>query len=113
MNHEQLALWLQGMFEYRDVQNISHKECREMLQGIKDHVALTFKKVTPPAKVEDKPLEYGKSLKDILERHPIKPVEVKPIWPGYSPHPAVPLPYSPQDKFWLDQEKKSGLTVMC
>lgn len=121
MNATQLAVWLQGMFEYRDVSSIGHQECRNMLQGIKDHVALVFEKVTPAntwenvsgsAKAENnaepeaepkaKPKE---SVADILKRHKINPVF--PQQP-YNPFPGYPLPYAPSpnplepNKFWIN-----------
>ncbi len=108
MTPEQLVIWIHGMLEYRHIGEIAGEEALEMLQGIKDHVALQFKKVTPPVKPKE---EKKDSLDDILKRHVIKPVY--PQQP-YAPFPGTPLPYSPKDKFWLDSPGTGGpMTVTC
>lgn len=124
MNAEQFAMWAQGMLEYRKIMNggISHQEALEMLQGIKDHVALVFNKVTPELpkeeypKIENRPINWEK-LKEHMKPHSDRLPESVPlpknpwvipqdVWPGKV------APYQPPapGPFWLHPEKN---TVMC
>lgn len=98
MSYEQLVIWLHGMLELRDVSKISHEEAKVMLQGIKDHVALNFLKVTPKlgadetiAKPKDKPIG-GKSLAELMKEYTVDRKIDPKVWPQ---SPFTPLPYYP------------------
>src|SRR4051812_1435415 len=118
MNTEQLALWLQGMLEYRDVGSISGSEALKMLQGIKDHVALVFNKVTP---VVEKPVEKKDSVKKDSEEDErlkkifkdLKPAPSKPVeypQPFIWPSPRGPYDFDKRD-YWLDRQT-TGVPVI-
>lgn len=68
MNAEQLAYWIQGMLEYTNVSELSEADLRLKLQGIKDHTALVFKKVTPPVVIDAIPKRQTPSPSD-NEKH--------------------------------------------
>lgn len=94
MNAEQFAMWAQGMLEYRDVSKIDPEEALKMLQGIKDHVALVFKKVTPKLSKADE------ALNDLIKN------ASKNIKPEYPQSPMTPLPYFPTGIPLHDYERK-------
>lgn len=113
MNAEQFAMWAQGMFEYRNIEEISHFEALKMLQGIKDHVALVFKKVTPKLEEPKKePTEADKALEKIFKDLKPQP-KIEPIkWPQT---PVTPLPYYPPQPhpFWMDHGKYGPGVITC
>ncbi len=97
MNPEQFAYWVQGMLEYTDVGTLSDAEVRKKLNGIKDHVALVFNKVTPSPKIEPKKhtFDMDKIAKDITERQRKEAEgDRSKLWPVYG-SPGVPWPYIP------------------
>jgi hypothetical protein len=107
MNAEQFALWLQGMLEYRDIKDIPEAELKVMLQGIKDHVALVFNKVTPevkPKPVQKSPSEVQKALEEMFKKARAEP-EKKPqpakAWPFIPPkNPNWTPPFAPVPIPW-------------
>jgi hypothetical protein len=46
-NSNDFLHWALGLLEYTDVNSLTYDKAKELLQGIKDHLKLVSKKVTP------------------------------------------------------------------
>lgn len=110
MDTTQLAYWIQGMLEFTNVSELSEADLRIKLQGIKDHTALVFKKVTPQVPVVPKSLnDFEKEISDKIKKAQDDKLrkEGNRITPWYSPSiptidpstwktsPLAPSPYNP------------------
>lgn len=102
MNAEQLAYWLRGAMETRNLENLNLEEAIKLLKSIKDHSSLPFKKVTPELSKGDK------DLNDLIKKAAEKPI--KPNWP------AQPLPYTPAfgpSDYWLKENGPKPGELYC
>lgn len=116
MDTTQLAYWIQGMLEYTNVSELSEADLKLKLQGIKDHTALVFKKVTPPAiavipkRETPSPSEnekHFKRIRDQIKKDKEDQEKRQGSTPWYSPsiptidpstwktNPVSPAPYTP------------------
>lgn len=69
MDATQLAYWIQGMLEYTNVSELSEADLKLKLQGIKDHTALVFNKVTPQVPVVRRSLnDLDKEISDGIKK---------------------------------------------
>lgn len=110
MDVTQLAYWIQGMLEFTNVSELSEADLKIKLQGIKDHTALVFNKVTPtvvaapaeflPKRVTPTREENEQAFKKMMDR-----AKQNPLWDLYQKHgidpstwktsPVAPSPYNP------------------
>lgn len=117
MSYEQLVMWLHGMFEYRDISAIDHEECKKMLQGIKDHVAMNFMKITPIlGKVDNKKNDIISTIPPDTPKRPFPSITFPPgpgipgpiVWPGKIPG------YDFDDsRYWTTTQQKPNMLITC
>lgn len=112
MNQTELLYWLQGMLEYTDIPKLSEEDAKTKLQGIKDHLSLVFKKVTPtipaPGISTPVPTPIIKEERTADDWHKIFKKHLEKGFPN-RPLPFTPTPFHPQDgtgvdpRYWLDR----------
>lgn len=117
MDATQFAYWLQGMLEYTDVSKLNTEDLKTKLQGIKEHLNLVFKKVTPPVIVDAIPKrqtpspseneKHFKRMMDQIKKDKEDKEKRQGPTPWYSPSipaidpstwktsPVSPAPYTP------------------
>lgn len=67
MNAQEFTYWLQGFAELHQ-----DPPTPEQWKSIREHLALVFKKVTPPVQVE-KPVDIRKAIDDMRQSYPFMP----------------------------------------
>lgn len=103
MNAEQLAYWLRGAMETRNLENLTLEEAIKLLKSIKDHSELPFKKVTPERN------KINEDLNDLIKKAAQKPLNPKV---DIKPWPFNPPPYNPND-YWLQQPNIKPGELYC